>query len=31
MDAHNVAPLLERPPERHLSEVIASVETAGAD
>jgi hypothetical protein len=27
----NVAPLLERPPERHLGAVIASVEAAGAD
>jgi hypothetical protein len=26
-----VAPLLERPPERHLGAVIATVETAGAD
>jgi hypothetical protein len=27
----NVAPRLERPPERHLGAVIASVEGAGAD
>jgi len=27
----NVAPLLSRPPERHLGEVIAGVDAAGAD